>query len=312
MGTKEVKVDRVIDHLKENKVFHNVDHVEKVNVGSGGAQLFMINDSGNEYILKTSSPNIDPSLLKEYKFYAIKNSFHFIPEIIHTENHLDYGVIIVMKKYKTIKHEEWDYNLQLRAIDLCAKLNSMNKDKFTDLGIELNLVTLNGGFLKNSYDDWKYIVNKHNGDFDMEIVNDIYKNLDIVCPILNNGYQYICHGDFHPENILFDNDGNLIICDWQNIKIGKGIGDISFFIDRAIGFGINVNTDKLIEYYCMCLSKYTNSVIEKDILLKEKSAAALLSIFSFWAYYLKESDKERIFSFYDEMVNSFRYLQHNK
>ena len=146
----------------------------------------------------------------------------------------------------------------------------------------------------------------------MEIVNDIFENLNIVCPILNNGYHNICHGDFHPENILFDTAKNLIICDWQNVKIGKGISDISFFIERAIGFGINVNADKLINYYCTCLSKYTDRVIENDILLKEKSAAALLTIFSFWAYYLKESEKERIFPFYNEMVNSFRFLQYSK
>jgi len=308
METQEIFRNKVIDYLKMNKVFLNVDHIERMVVGSGGAQLYIIKDNCNEYVLKISGRNNNSAMLNEIKFYSLNKNFKFVPKIIYTENHSDYGVIIIMKKYQSIRHDEWNYNLQLKAVDLCAKLNSTNKDIISKLGLEFKSVTLNNEFLKKSYDDWKYVVYKYNWNFDTNIIDEIYKKLGIVCPILNNGYHYLCHGDFHPDNFLLDN-GNLLLCDWQNINVSKGIGDISFFIDRAIGFGINIDEEEIINNYCFSLSKYMNGYIQKDTLLKEKSASALLNIFSYWAYYLKNCSKEKILPYLNKMINSFLFLQ---
>jgi hypothetical protein len=157
-------IDRVINYLTGKKVFNNINHVSEINVGSGGAKLFFIENSRGKYVLKISGPSADPSLLQEYKFYSTDkgNGFNFLPEIIYNENHSRYGAIIVMKQYKPIKHEEWNYDLQLEAADLCAKLNSLNKGTISNLGLELKLIKLDREFLKKSYSDWKYIVLKYN------------------------------------------------------------------------------------------------------------------------------------------------------
>lgn len=125
--------------------------------------------------------------------------------------------------------------------------------------------------------------------------------------MLNAEPHSICHGDYHPENILSDGK-NLLICDWQNIGIGKGIGDISFFISRALGFGIPMDEDSILDYYCQQLSLYRNKPVDKEVLLKEKAAANLLTTFSFWADYLQNSPIDRVAPIYRGMVQSYEFL----
>ena len=310
MIVQKIDSNKIIEYIKTIAILGNIDHYDDINVGSGGAQLFIVVDrKGDRYVIKNSGLNKDSSLLKEYKFYEInrKNKFSFVPETIHTEIHSEYGVIIVMKMYKHIKYDEWDHNLQLKAVDLCAMINSIDKNYFFDLDLKQNLITLNEDFLLRSYKDWIFVINQHNVIHGEKIIDEIYKNLDIVCPILNNGNQYICHGDFHPENILIDNE-DFIICDWQNVKIGKGIGDVSFFVDRAHGFGIHVDSEKIIDNYCLCLSKYIGKTIDKKNILQEQSAAALKNIFSYWAEYLKDCSWEKVYPLYQKMVNAYKLL----
>ena len=49
---------------------------------------------------------------------------------------------------------------------------------------------------------------------------------------MNSPPHKICHCDFHAINIML-NDEDIVVCDWQCVGIGKGAGDISFFISRG-------------------------------------------------------------------------------
>ena len=83
------------------------------------------------------------------------------------------------------------------------------------------------------------------------------------------------------------------------------------FYALNLGFGININSDALLDHYCEKLSGYKGIPIEKSILLKERHAATLLNIFSFWAYHLKNCKRERVAAQFDEMVKAYHYLVRN-
>lgn len=304
---------KIFNYLMDKKIIEKFEKTEKINTGASGAELYFINDRENEYVLKIASQNGKhiKEYEKEYSFYKLNQSLQlpFVPKVVYIEYHAQHGIILLLKRYKPILHNEWDKKMQFRAVDLCAKLNSIPINNLSGL-VKFTPMEINREFSKNSYNEWKFVLSQHKGDFDELILENIYKDLDLVCPYLNNPPQYVCHGDFHPENILMDND-NLLICDWQNIGIGKCIGDISFFISRGMGFGININSDELLDFYCERLSVYKGMPINKSALLKERYAAALLNIFSFWAYYLKDANKERVAAQYDEMVKAYNFLTSN-
>jgi Ser/Thr protein kinase RdoA (MazF antagonist) len=43
----------------------------------------------------------------------------------------------------------------------------------------------------------------------------------------------LCHGDFHTGNLLQGPDGSWIWADWQGVRVGPGVDDLSFFWERA-------------------------------------------------------------------------------
>jgi len=306
-------MDAIISHLTNKSVFAHVEKIERIYTGASGAELFAIVAGGNEYVLKTASPigRHIADYQRECSFYELNRTLRlsFAPEIVYMENHPEHGIIIVMKRYKSISHNEWDRELQFRAVDLCAELNSVPTESVSGLACFVPAV-IDPDFTQKSYSEWKTVLSQHRGEFDDLILDEIYKNICLVCPVLNSEPHYVCHGDFHSENILMDDD-RLMLCDWQNVGIGKCIGDISFFISRSIGFGINVNPDELLDHYCEMLSIKKAFEIKKSVLLKERYASSVLNIFSFWAYHLKKCSREKVAMYFDEMVKGYTYLVNN-
>jgi len=308
----DIRIKNIVKYLTDKKVFTDITSIEPINTGASGAKLFLISDSKNNYVLKNAHHNNGGhinSYINEYDFYKLNDKLKlpFVPETLYYENHRDYGIVLVLCFYKPISHNEWDTELLLKAVGLCAELNSLDIETVSDLNLNFNKVKIDHKFAKQSYEAWKYVINRHTGYFDSVIIDKIYKNLDIVCPILNAEPHYICHGDFHPENILSDGK-KLFICDWQNISLGKCMVDISFFISRATAFGIEINDNELFDYYCAKLSEYRQTMVDKSILQKDKDASVVLNTFLYWAYYLKDGGIERISPLFESMVNSFNNL----
>jgi len=118
----------------------------------------------------------------------------------------------------------------------------------------------------------------------------------------------VCHGDFHPNNILSDGE-NLMICDWQNIHIGKCSGDFSFFLKRGFNFGIDQSDVVLFDHYYHQLSRHAREPIDRPVLWRETYASTVHNSFLFWPYHLKRADFARTKSIYDGMIHAFEELQ---
>ncbi|MBQ4591356.1 MAG: aminoglycoside phosphotransferase family protein [Clostridia bacterium] len=298
-----------------NYLFGRDVPAEPITVGAGGAKLWKITYKNQRYVLKHAHPSFscDPEWFegyhKEFEFYKLKESlrFPFLPNIIHAELHGVYGILLLMDCYESIPHEQWTPNDQMKAVDLCARMNSLDTALLSGLNLHFCKTVIDRNFTEKAYEDWKFVFGQHRGRFDEALLNEIYRNIDMVCPILNAEPYYVCHGDFHPDNLLTDGE-QLYICDWQNLSIGKCIGDISFFLGRGIGFGIPMEADELLNYYCTKLSEYMGTPIDKTTLLKEKYASTVLTTLSFWAHYLRDCSAERVAVQFDDMVTAYKYL----
>lgn len=305
----------IFTYLELNQVFTNVVTYEPITIGAGGAKVYIVTDGEKKYVLKHmpkylhTDKNIDNSYEKELHFYEFNESlrFPYIPNSIFHENSNEHGIVLVMDYYSPIKKESWNLNLQKQAVDLCAKINSIPINKIDPLKLQHQKIEINKESTQKSYQDWKFVLNQHKEKFEDKVLDEIYENIELVCPILNSDPYCLCHGDFHPENILYDGK-QMFVCDWQGINIGKSISDISFFISRGRGMGIDMKEEQLLDYYCERVSLYKNKNIDKEILLKEKYASTVLCIFSFWAQYLKNSSFEKVAIQYNEMVDAFRKL----
>lgn len=308
-------ISEILNYLISKGVLSNIQTAEPVTLGQGGAKIYKIETNSKNYILKIAylslscDENTMSSYRKELNFYRLneKLKLSFVPKAFYCEEHPKYGILILLKCLNSVSHNEWSIELQKKAIDMVAKFNSLPIDLFEPIGIKWQPTVIDKNFSLEAYKDWVSVISEHEGKFDPKLLDAIYKNIYAVPSVLNTEPQYICHGDFHPENILSDGE-ELYMCDFQGINIGKAVGDPNFFISRGMGMGIKTDGEALIDYYAERLSIYTERDIKPETLMKERSACALLVTFSFWAHYLHGAPYEKVAEHFNEMINAAKVL----
>lgn len=308
-----VEPNFIANYLEKKGIFIDIISVTPINLGASGAKLIDVTDRKGHYVIKHTDPSLrenDSNILSSYEremeFYSLfqENISLPIPKVIYIERNSDYGSIIVFLYYKQIEFSIWNKDLLLKAIDFCAKLHSLDTNLIKRFGFQFKHISPDSNELHNSLNEWHYVLNQHDGYFDKEILNTIHKKFNSICNILNSPPYNICHGDFHANNILLDNE-DIVVCDWQCVGIGKGAGDISFFISRGKAEGIVMDEDNLIGYYCERLSNYTKTEINKGDIYYVINASTVFTSFMYWAYYLKNADLNTVSEVYNKMINSF-------
>lgn len=300
-----MNINDVLSLMKDENAFNVGVDPYPINVGASGAMLYRVTGGNKKYVLKfmhrafCEEDSQFEAQKNELLFYEAARQLDFIPNVSYSKQGEDF-IILLLDFYEPISHERWSLPLQKQAVDLCAKINSLDLSLAAKLGLGFTPQKIDRAAAEQAYGQWQLVLKKHTG-LDPSILDKIYGSLEKACQILNGQPHFFCHGDFHPENIL--TDGNrLLVCDWQGVNMGKGIGDFSFFISRGKGFGIKINEDELLDYYCEKLCEYKRADICKIQLLREKHAAVLLTTFMFWV------SRERVSEQFESMVRSFKYL----
>lgn len=306
----------IVNYLERKGIFTDITSVTPIDLGASGAKLIDVTDTQGRYVIKHTHLSLHQndndtasSYERELNFYSLseENISLPIPKAIYIERNQDLGNIIVFPYYKQIELSSWNIELQLKAIDFCAKLHSLDTHLIKKIGTEFNHISPDDGELNNSLNAWEQVLSQHDGHFDNKILKSILKNFNSICNILNNPPHNLRHGDFHANNIMLNNE-DIVVCDWQCVHIGKGAGDIAFFISRGKAKGIAMNEDFLIDYYCEKLSNYTRTKVYKSDIYNVINASTVFTSFMHWAYYLKNADLNSVSKIYSKMINSFTSL----
>jgi thiamine kinase-like enzyme len=295
--------------LKKNKI--KIDCLTPITEGASGAYVF---NADNQLIIKyISLPDLTEvvrtQFYKEYNFYRLyaNDGIDFIPDVIFQTVNND-EMLIVLKKYTAIKHEKWNEDLQKSAMQLCARINTMDINNISTI-LQSEKKQNDTYPLSRSFENWQCLQSKFPIHIDAALLQEMYEKYDEI--ILTEKKltipQTVCHGDFHPNNFLMYED-KLIICDWQNLNIGRGISDVAFFISRGADMRIHIDRDMLINEYYKAMIRYTDKKIEIGDLYKNIAASEFTVSFRFWAEYLQDSSIERIMRIYDSMVHSYRFM----
>lgn len=311
--------------LAQSNILNGNEELRPIKTGQSCAYVYSVED---KYVIKYYSclPELDfitrMMCQKEYDFYKIcsRKNIDFIPEVIF-QIASDDEILILMKKYSPIKNEEWTENLQKRAVELYAKINALDMADFNEMFLkygklkeELNKIV---GYksdgtpifkdeypLSRSYQNWESLQEKFSEHIDGSLLKEMYVNFDKrISPIP----ETLCHGDWNPNSCLKDGD-KLVICDWAEVGIGKGIDSVTWFIKSGKRWGINMNRDKLIEEYCKALLKYANIEITIDDLHKHFAASDFGIGFTFGAEYLQSADIDSVLISYNKMVHDYKLI----
>lgn len=308
-------IEEIVKELAQEGIWKQSAVYAPITVGAGGARLYQIEDGDATYVLKVAHASFIAekerleSYQKELEFYLQSEEWKlsYLPKLVYAQEHAEFGILIVMKHYQALTYQQWDDALQKKAVDLCAKINSIPVKELQKIGIYRKPAEVSEAFLKQSYEAWRTLAQQYRDKLPLTLIDNIYSRFEDVTSILNSEPQYVCHGDFHPENILFDH-GELLVCDWQSVQIGKAVSDISFFMSRGIGFGIKTDDEALMKYYRERLAFYTGVPVEAEELWRERSASTLFTTFLYWSFYLKGAPFESIEGHYVAMKGAAEVL----
>lgn len=263
--------------------------------------LYAVYDSAGEYVVKSAMES------REYEFYRCNQALKlpFVPPILHIEKDTAQGYVLVMKKFSSIAHADWDSARQNAAVDICARLNSLNPAIFP--GLPRDCAAIDPRTAENAHCTWLEVVHRHPGKFDEHILQIICARLNEAKAALNAVPLCLCHGDFHPDNLVSDGE-RLYLIDWQSLHMGRGAGEISFFISRGSDFGIPMDEGALFDCYAQRVSAYTGQSVSVERLMRAHDASSLLTAFVHWPHYLLEASCERTAGVFERMIRAARRL----
>lgn len=96
----------------------------------------------------------------------------------------------------------------------------------------------------------------------------------------------VCHGDCHIDNLLRDEHGQLIWADWQEVGVGLGPVDLSFFSQRAFQAGGTVPFEAMITTYHRQLEAETGKQLPFVLLHQVLDVLELRAWLLVWPAYL--------------------------
>lgn len=102
----------------------------------------------------------------------------------------------------------------------------------------------------------------------------------------------------------------IILCDWQNVLVGHAVDDLSFFISRANADGMQLEKNTFLEKYCKLYSSKTGITVRLEEILHEMAISEVLVSFQFWHHYLHNSDRARVATVFNQMIEAFRDIQY--
>jgi Ser/Thr protein kinase RdoA (MazF antagonist) len=80
-------------------------------------------------------------------------------------------------------------------------------------------------------------------------IGEMLSHVDALDAVIQCLPMTLCHGDCHSGNLLRDPDDRWVWADWQEVRVGCGPEDLSFFFQRARAAGGNVPEEAAIAVY---------------------------------------------------------------
>ena len=155
--------------------------------------------------------------------------------------------------------------------------------------------------IEGCIDGWRSVLAEHPGVFDEGILRETATKINELIGWHHGEQQVLSHGDFHWDNLLLGENGNIIVCDWQGVNAGGASGDISFFTSRLGADGITIEPERAAELYCQERLRLTGETISQDDMIRHMNAANVITSFQFWHEYLHGSSCERVRGIYEKM-----------
>lgn len=118
----------------------------------------------------------------------------------------------------------------------------------------------------------------------------------------------LCHGDCHMGNFLKDAQGNLIWADWQEVGLGYGPEDLSFFLQRGAHSGRAIPSEHMLKSYHQALTTQIDTSLSLTNLEQVVHASELRTLLLQWPFYIQDAPIEQVRHILERIALLAQYL----
>ncbi|MDO4318824.1 MAG: aminoglycoside phosphotransferase family protein [Lachnospiraceae bacterium] len=308
-----------IGNLKEYLAQHGA---KPLKTGQSGAEVYEIEE---KYVLKyvrrenLESEELFRTYQKEVLFYSMGNCIPDskkssaedrtaaerklpLPQVFAARASED-ELMLLMKKYERPKRKEINRELLKKILYALAQVHSAEIPQF--LRQKTAAEPFSEAQIRESLHGWQAVLLEHPGAFEAKWLPQIAARINDVLLWHNSEKQILNHGDFHWDNLLVGDSGEILICDWQSVSVGGASGDLSFLLSRLSADGIWAEAREAVALYAEAAEKLTGKRPDCEALLGHMAAANLMTSFRFWHGYMHGSTEERVRGIYEAMWEDF-------
>ena len=256
---------------------------------------------------------LEGSLFDTYKrealFYRAKaeHTGSYLPGIIKLEISDD-EIILLMEKYSCPNRGDIDEQMIRKVTKTIARVHSDSVPEFLNRDRKPSEL-LPGQRIEEYTAGWQCVLKEHPGSFDETPLEHIAEKINRIIAWHDSEEKVLIHGDFHWDNLLADECGNILICDWQGVGMGGASGDLSFFMSRLGSDGIRLDQQFFLKCYADAMREVAGIVVDTQLITGHIAAANVITSFIFWHQFLHGAETERVRDIYEKMTNDFRMTE---
>ena len=294
-----------IDHYLAGNRF------SEIRVGQSGADVYEMN--GNLILKHAERRGPEDSLFDTYKrealFYRAKAecAAGYLPRILKLEISDD-EIILLMEKYKCPDRRDLDEQLIRKVAKTIAGIHTDSVPEFLNAGRKPSPL-LSGQQVDEYTAGWQDVLKEHPGSFDEAPLEHIAEKINRIITWHDSEEKVLVHGDFHWDNLLEDERGNILACDWQSAGLGGASGDLSFFMSRLGSDGIRPDQKFFLECYADAIRETAGIPVDTVSVAGHIAAANVITSFIFWHRFLHGAETERVRGIYEKMTKDFRMAE---
>ena len=283
----------------------------EIKVGRSGADVYEIN--GNLILKHVERRKLEGSLFDTYKrealFYRAKaeHTGSYLPGIIKLEISDD-EIILLMEKYSCPNRGDIDEQMIRKVTKTIARVHSDSVPEFLNRDRKPSEL-LPGQHIEEYTAGWQCVLKEHPGSFDETPLEHIAEKINRIIAWHDSEEKVLIHGDFHWDNLLADECGNILICDWQGVGMGGASGDLSFFMSRLGSDGIRLDQQFFLKCYADAMREAADIAVDTLSIAGHIAAANVITSFIFWHQFLHGAETERVRDIYEKMMNDFRMIE---
>lgn len=275
----------------------------RINIGKSGADVYAV---GRDMLLKHARRAAFPdagvwdSYVTGARMYACfrETRVSWVPELLYERG--TPREVVLRRRYRMLTHGEAVPRLS-EIMQTLARIHSVPAPDLLDA----SYTALPPERLRECLEDWKSVLAEHGDRFNADDAAFVARHFNGVNERFYPQNFTLVHGDFHCVNLLLEEHGALLVCDWPHM--GTPAGDIAFFLSRLSVDGVSLDADALAGSYCAAAAAIGVSA-DAEMTRCDRTLSSLNAAFLFWHQYLHDNPAERVGGIFYQMAADRNWL----